>query len=115
MNKPIKKAAKKSAKPAAKKTAAKKSVAKKSTTNKELDKMIAKVKKANEGGEKSVVVYTTSKNSHKAKLESSQGIGVNDLKPKLYEAYKHMLLNYDVKTRPVDLSEMKVEWYVNIK
>lgn len=109
-----KKPAKKAAKPAPKK-AAKKSATKSATTNKELDKMIAKVNKAKESGEKSVVVYTTSKSSHKAKRESSQGFGVSDLKPKLYEAYKHMLLNYDVRTRPVDLSEMKVEWYVNIK
>lgn len=109
-----KKPAKKAAKPAPKK-AAKKSATKSATTNKELDKMIAKVNKAKESGEKSVVVYTTSKSSHKAKRESSMGFGVSDLKPKLYEAYKHMLLNYDVRTRPVDLSEMKVEWYVNIK
>ena len=108
-----KKSAKKTAKAAPKKSA--KKTATKSATNKDLDKMIAKVNKAKEGGEKSVVVYTTSKSSHKAKLESSIGFGVSDLKPKLYEAYKHMLLNYDVKTRPVDLSEMKVEWYVNIK
>lgn len=109
-----KKPAKKAAKPAPKK-AAKKSATKSATTNKELDKMIAKVNKAKESGEKSVVVYTTNESSHKAKRESSMGFGVSDLKPKLYEAYKHMLLNYDVRTRPVDLSEMKVEWYVNIK
>lgn len=114
--KPAKKAAKPAPKKAVKKTV-KKSTTKSATsaTNKELDKMIAKVNKAKESGEKSVVVYTTSKSSHKAKRESSMGFGVSDLKPKLYEAYKHMLLNYDVRTRPVDLSEMKVEWYVNIK
>jgi BRCT domain type II-containing protein len=123
MAKPVsKKAVKKSAKPVAKKSAtkakpvAKKSATKatKSATNKELDKMIAKVNEAKKNGEKSVVVFTTNKNSHKANT-SSGGFGASDLKPKLYEAYKHMLVNYDVQTRPVSIPNMEIEWTVKIK
>ena len=107
-----KKAVKKSVKPVAKKSAAK--TTKSATTNKELDKMIAKVNEAKKNGEKSVVVFTTNKNSHKANT-SSGGFGASDLKPKLYEAYKHMLVNYDVQTRPVSIPNMEIEWIVKIK
>jgi len=112
MAKPVsKKAVKKSAKPVAKKSATK---ATKSATNKELDKMIAKVNEAKKNGEKSVVVFTSNRNSHKANV-SSEGFGASDLKPKLYEAYKHMLVNYDVQTRPVSIPNMEIEWIVKIK
>jgi hypothetical protein len=119
MAKPVsKKAVKKSAKPVAKKSATKaKSAAKttkSATTNKELDKMIAKVNEAKKNGEKSVVVFTSNRNSHKANV-SSEGFGASDLKPKLYEAYKHMLVNYDVQTRPVSIPNMEIEWIVKIK
>jgi hypothetical protein len=120
MTKKVSKAVKKSAKPVAKKSAkpvAKKSAAKttkSATTNKELDKMIAKVNEAKKNGEKTVVVFTTDVKSHKANT-SLGGFGASDLKPKLYEAYKHMLINYDVQTRPVDLGNMQVEWFVKIK
>lgn len=87
---------------------------KKSTANKALDKMIAKLEVAKKNGEKSVVVFETKRSSHKAKT-NSYGFGVEDLKPKLYEAYKYMLINYDVRTRLVSLNEMKVEWIVKIK
>ena len=86
----------------------------KSTTNKELDKMIAKMEKAKAKGEKTVVVFTTKASHHKKDL-SPYGFGASDLKPKIYEAYKHMLLNYDVKTHPVNLSELAVEWIVEFK
>jgi hypothetical protein len=118
MAKKVSKAVKKSAKPVAKKSATKaKSAAKttkSATTNKELDKMIAKVNEAKKNGEKTVVVFTTDVKSHKANT-SLGGFGASDLKPKLYEAYKHMLINYDVQTRPVDLGNMQVEWFVKIK
>ena len=118
MTKKVSKAVKKSAKPVAKKSATKaKSAAKttkSATTNKELDKMIAKVNEAKKNGEKTVVVFTTDVKSHKANT-SLGGFGASDLKPKLYEAYKHMLINYDVQTRPVDLGNMQVEWFVKIK
>lgn len=83
-------------------------------SNKELDKMIAKVAIAREKGEKSVVVFTT-KRSHYKKDLPHNGFGASDLKPKFYEAYKYMLLNYDVKTHPVNLAELAVEWIVEIK
>jgi hypothetical protein len=86
----------------------------KSTGNKELDKMIAKVKKAKENGEKSVVVFTTKRSHHKKNLQPN-GFGASDLKPKFYEAYKHMLLNYDVKTHPLNISELAIEWIVDLK
>lgn len=84
-----------------------------STTNKELDKMIAKVSQAKKDKEKSVVVFTTQKKHHKSNTQD-MGFGVSDLKPKLYEAYKHMLCKYDVTTRLVSLSDMSVEWIVNL-
>ena len=70
--------------------------------NKELDKMIAKVAIARENNEKSVSVFTTKRNHYKKELPQ-EGFGASDLKPKLYEAYKYMLLNYDVQTRPVNI------------
>jgi hypothetical protein len=114
---PVKKVAvKKATKKVAKKEAPKKAVAKKSATgNKELDLMLAKVKEATKKGDKKVVVYTTSKESHKANTSEKVGFGVNDLKPKLYEAYKHMLIKFDVKVNLVDEREMVVEWIVNLK
>ena len=102
-------------KKAVKKEAPKKAVAKKSATgNKELDLMLAKIKEATKKGDKKVVVYTTSKESHKANT-GGNGFGVDDLKPKLYEAYKHLFCKFDVKAKLVNASDMAVEWSVNIK
>jgi hypothetical protein len=131
---PAKKVAKKSPaqkvaakkKPAPKKGLAKKVLSRKAakaklpTTRKvavkqtELDKMIAKINEAKSNGQKSVVVYTTSKDSHKANTGGS-GFGASDLKPKLLEAYKHLLVNYDLETKLVNMNEMAVEWVVKIK
>jgi hypothetical protein len=114
---PVKKVAVKKAvkKEAPKKVAVKKVVAKKSATgNKELDLMLATIKEATKKGAKKVVVYTTSKESHKPNIGSG-GFGVDDLKPKIYEAYKHLLCKFDVKAKLVNASEMAVEWSVNIK
>lgn len=114
---PTKKAAKKSSAQKAttkRKPAAKKSVTRKTTKQSELDKMIAKINEAKQNGEKSVVVYTTSKASHKANTGGS-GFGASDLKPKLLEAYKHLLVNYDLQTRLVSIGDMVVEWVVKIK
>ena len=86
----------------------------KSTGNKELDKMIAKMEKAKAKGDKTVVVFTTKASHHKKDLPPF-GFGASDLKPKIYEAYKHMLLNYDVKTHPVNISELAVDWIVDLK
>lgn len=98
-----------------KKEAPKKVVVKKSATgNKELDLMLATIKDATKKGLKKVVVYTTSKESHKPNT-GSMGFGVDDLKPKLYEAYKHLLCKFDVKAKLVNPSDMGVEWAVNIK
>ena len=117
MSKTTKKAvAKKSSvkKVAVKKEAPKKVTKKSASGNKELDLMLAKIKEATKKGEKKVVVYTTSKESHKANTGNG-GFGVDDLKPKLYEAYKHLLCKFDVKAKLVNPSEMAVEWSVNIK
>jgi hypothetical protein len=83
-------------------------------SNKELDKMIAKIAIAREKHENSIVVFTT-KRSHYKKDLPPNGFGASDLKPKLYEAYKHMLLNYDVKTHPVNIAELAVDWIVDLK
>lgn len=110
-----KEAPKKVAKKAPVKKVAKKEAPKKSATgNKELDAMLAKIKEATKEGKKKVVVYTTSKESHKANT-GGLGFGVNDLKPKLYEAYKHLLVKHDVKVNLIDATQMAVEWVVNIK
>lgn len=110
-----KSAPKKATKTATKKVAVKKEAAKKpGTGNKALDLMLAKIKTATSNGEKSVVVFTTSKEDHKLNTPSG-GFGVTDLKPKLVEAYKHLFCQFDLTTKPVSLSELKVEWIVNIK
>ena len=98
-------------KSASKKAPAKKAKAVKTTGNKELDKMLATLSTAKKSGVKSVVVYTTSKASHKANT-GANGFGVSDLKPKLLEAYKHLFCKYDVSTKPVDISEMAIDWIV---
>ena len=97
---------------AVKKVATKKAV--KTTGNKELDKMLAKMTEAKKKGEKSVVVFTTNTSHHKAK-SGGDGFGVQDLKPKLYEAYKHLLCKFDVTTKLVNPAEMAVEWVVKLK
>jgi hypothetical protein len=99
----------------AKKEAPKKALKKSATGNKELDLMLAKIKEATKKGEKKVVVYTTSKESHKANTSANLGFGVDDLKPKIYEAYKHLLCKFDVKAKLINSGEMAVEWVVNIK
>ena len=102
---PAKKTAVKAAKPAK---------AVKSTGNKELDKMLATMNEAKKNGQKSVVVFTTNRSHHKASV-GENGFGASDLKPKLYEAYKHMLLKHDVTTRLVNPNEFQVEWIVKFK
>ena len=116
-----KKAPKKSApkkavkKTATKKVAVKKEAPKKSATgNKELDKMLATIKTATQEGKKSVVVFTTANEHHKPNTGSG-GLGVNDLKPKFLEAYKHLLCKFDLDTRLVSINDKAVEWIVKIK
>jgi len=103
-------------KPVAKKpTAPKKDVKPvKSTGNKELDKMIATIKEATKKGDKSVVVFTTNRSHHKAKV-NELGISVSDLKPKFLEAYKHLFCKFDMSTKLVNIEEMAVEWIVKLK
>jgi hypothetical protein len=100
----------------AKKTTAPKKDAKpvKSTGNKELDKMLATIKEATKKGDKSVVVFTTNRSHHKAKV-NELGISVSDLKPKFLEAYKHLFCKFDMSTKLVNIEEMAVEWIVKLK
>lgn len=111
-----KKAVKKTAikKVAVKKEATKKVATKSATGNKELDKMLAIIKTATKENKKSIVVFTTSSEHHKPNTGSG-GLGVNDLKPKFLEAYKHLLCKFDLDTRLVNMSEKAVEWIVKIK
>ena len=102
----------------AKKTATKKVAVKKpvkSTGNKELDKMLATMTEAKKTGEKNAVVFTTNRSHYKSNIVDAVGFGSNDLKPKLYEAYKHMLCKHDVITRLVNPEEFAVEWIVRFK
>ncbi len=119
IKKPVKKAAKKvTTKQVVAKKAVKSSKTKtspKSTGNKELDKMLTKIETAKKNGEKSVIVFTTSKSSHKANKGNSFGFGASDLKPSLLSAYKYLSLSYDVDTRLVNPDDMAVEWIVKIK
>jgi len=111
-----KKAVKKTAtkKVAVKKEAPKKVAPKKSATgNKELDKMLAIINTATKENKKSIVVFTTSSEHHKP--NTGNGLGVNDLKPKFLEAYKHLLCKFDLDTRLVSMSDKAVEWIVKIK
>mgnify|MGYP003494602522 FL=1 len=112
----VKKTVKKEApkKVASKKVAPKKVVKKSATGNKELDLMLATIKEATKKGAKKVVVYTTSVESHKPNTGSG-GFGVDDLKPKLHEAYKYLFCKFDLKAKLVNANEMAVEWSVNLK
>ena len=92
---------------------ASKKVASKST-NKELEKMLAIIKEAEKDGKKSVVVFTTNRGHHKANT-GTDGFGVNDLKPKFYEAYRALFCQYILLTRLVNISEMAVEWTVKLR
>jgi hypothetical protein len=105
---PAKKTSVKAVKPA------KPAKAVKSTGNKELDKMLATMNEAKKNGQKSVVVFTTNRSHHKASV-GENGFGASDLKPKLYEAYQHMLLKHDVTARLVNPNEFQVEWIVKFK
>lgn len=96
-----------------------KKTAKKTVTgsNRKLDKMISLIEKAKASDSKSVVVFTTDSKSYNLgkKTTTPNGFGASDLKPKLYAAYKHLLCNYDVKTRPVNINNHEIEWFVNLK
>jgi hypothetical protein len=85
--------------------------------NRKLDKMVSLIEKAKTSDAKSVVVFTTDKKSYNLDKESNipNGFGASDLKPKLYAAYKHLLCNYDVKTRPINVNNYEIEWFVNLK
>jgi hypothetical protein len=112
---PVKKSAKK---PAAKKVV-KKPVAKAASTtgNRELDKMLTKITKAKAKGESSVVVLTTNPKHYNLSAATAQGFGAQDLKPKFYEAYKHLLCNYNLVVKPIGATakEMAIEWSVPVK
>ena len=89
-------------------------VKKSATGNKELDKMLALITEATKRGDKKVTVFTTNESHHKASKDP-QGFGVEDLKPKLLEAYKHLFCKFDVSTKVIYPREKAVEWIVNIK
>jgi hypothetical protein len=92
----------------------KKKNSEKECVNKPLEKMFKKIATAREKGEKSVVVYTT-KYSDYNKGESPMGFSSNDLKPKLYEAYKQLLIIYDVNMKLINPNDKEVAWIVNFK
>lgn len=113
MSKPTKKTATKTVKPTATKTVAKKTTTK-STGNKVLDGILQNIADAKKAGAKSVVVFTTNTSHHKANTDA-MGFGVNDLKPKVLEAYKHIFCKFDVSTKLVNPNEHAVEWIVKLK
>ena len=100
---PAKKAPAKKVAP--KKTAVKKATVKKvapakkpatkkaSVSNEELATMLKTIEKAKKAKEKSVVVYTTSREDHPT--ATGGGFGFNDLKPNLQEAYKKIIDDVD--------------------
>jgi hypothetical protein len=83
--------------------------------NKELDKMLSKIKEAKKNGDNKIVVFKTNRNTHKKKLKSEMGFGVEDLKPKFYEAYKHLICKFNLKTKLISLTNLEVEWIINMK
>lgn len=83
--------------------------------NKALTSMLDKIKEAKKQKLKSVVVYTTKRSDHKAKIASGQGFGFNDLKPSLQEAYKHLVAKFDLNVSLLDINDFSVEWKVVIK
>lgn len=94
-------------------TPAKKTAVKKATVaNKALSKMLTLIEKAKKKGEKSVVVYTTSREDHNE--GTTGGFGFQDLKDKLKDAYKHLICKFDLRTNLVNASEKKVEWIVDL-
>jgi len=104
-------AVKKTTKPVAKKETTKKVAPVKNATNKALDSMLAKIEKAKKSNKTSVVVYTTKKTDH---ASSEFGlISVNDLKPNLFEAYKHLFCNFKLSTKLVS-SDGVVDWIVTL-
>lgn len=111
--------AKKSAKKAVAKKAPAKKVAKKTTAKTRtpkkpvnpLDAMLKTIEKAKKKGETSVVAFTTAKEHHN-ETSSGGGLGVNDLKPEYLNAYKHLLCNFNLDTRLVNMSDKAVEWIV---
>jgi len=109
---------------APKKTAVKKATVKKvapakkpatkkaSVSNEELATMLKTIEKAKKAKEKSVVVYTTSREDHPT--ATGGGFGFNDLKPNLQEAYKKIMCQFNLRTNMVNASERKVEWIVDL-
>jgi hypothetical protein len=87
----------------------------KKETNKDLEKMLKLVATAKKEKKSEVVVFKTEEKHYKKKKEGDMGFGSEDLKPKLYEAYKHMLCKFDVRTRIINLDTKEVEWFVKLK
>jgi hypothetical protein len=85
------------------------------STNRALDKMIAKIEKAKKKGKERILVFTTDRNSYKRNLSIASGFGSSDLKNKLYEAYKTLLCEYNLKTEPANVMNHEIKWYVELK
>jgi hypothetical protein len=85
----------------------------KKQTNKALNQMLETIEQAKKVKQKSVSVFTTNRSHHKATL-SGQGVGVNDLKPMYKEAYNHLLVNFNVDTKLVNMGDYAVEWIVKL-
>ncbi len=73
--------------------------------------MLVAIKEAQKNKQKSLVVFTTNRSHHKDNI-TSDGISVNDLKAKYLEAYKHLLCNFNLSTKLVDINDHAVEWIV---
>lgn len=81
--------------------------------NTELAKMIETIKDAEKNKQKTVVVFKTDKVHHNEGT-NAYGFGVNDLKTEYQEAYKHLLLNYNLSTRLVNHNDLAVEWIITL-
>lgn len=79
--------------------------------NKFLNELSTDIAEAKKNGEKEFS-YTTKASDYKKKKESNLGFSDNDLKPKIYEAYKYLLCKYNFKHSLIDPFKLSVKWTV---
>jgi hypothetical protein len=75
--------------------------------------MLKTIEKAKKAKEASVVAYTTTSEDHTG--TTSNGFGLQDLKPSLQDAYKHLMCNFKgFRTNLVSMSDKAVQWIVDL-
>jgi hypothetical protein len=75
-----------------------------------LTELEKKIVEGIEKGETSISLYTTKRSDYKDNLSSPMGFGVNDLKPKYFNAYTTLLINHKERLVAKGIANFVVEF-----